>query len=92
MKWTKKHSLNAVAAKARKRMAGPDFGNESRRKIRMPRGRVRFTLTLEDHLIGDKMRLGLFALPWRGRFISTDGQQLSAATILTAVNATLCHD
>ena len=35
MKWTKKHSLNAVAAKARKRMAGPDFGNESRRKIRM---------------------------------------------------------
>ena len=83
-----------LAAKAReaKRVAEPDFSNESRRKIRMPRGRVRFTLTLEDHQIGDKMRLGLFALPWRGRFVTTDGQQLSAATILTAVNATLCHD
>ena len=52
MGWTLKHSQNAVAAKARKRIAGPDFSNESRRKIRMPRGRVRFTLTIEDHQIG----------------------------------------
>ena len=92
MQWTKRHSQNAIAAKARKRMAEPDFSNETRRKIRMPRGRVRFTLTLEDHQIGDKLRLGLFALPWRGRFVSTDGQQLSAAKILSAVNATLCHE
>jgi hypothetical protein len=82
----------AVLAREKIRMAEPDFSNESRRKIRMPRGRVRFTLTLEDHQIGDKLRLGLFALPWRGRFVSTDGQQLSASKILSAVNATLCHE
>ena len=57
MGWTLKHSQNAVAAKARKRMAEPDYSREPHRKVRMPRGRVRFTLTLEDHEIGDKMRL-----------------------------------
>jgi hypothetical protein len=72
-------------------MAEPDFSGELNRKIRMPRGKVRFTLTLEDHQIGDKMRLSLFCLPWRGRFVSTDGQQLSAAKICEAVNATICH-
>jgi hypothetical protein len=92
MRWTKRHSVNAVAAKARKRMAEPDFSNEPRRKVRVPRGRIRFTLTLEDHQIGDKIRLGLFALPWRGRFVSTDGQQLSAAKIISAVNTVLCHE
>jgi hypothetical protein len=79
----------AVQAREKIRMAEPDFSGETRRKIRAPRGRVRFTLTLEDHQIGDKIRLGLFALPWRGRFVSTDGQQLSAAKICTMVNTTL---
>jgi len=70
-------------------MAGPDLSNEPRRKIRIPRGRVRFTLILEDHHIGDKMRLGLFSMPWRGRFISTDGQTLSTARICKAVKTAL---
>jgi hypothetical protein len=55
----------------------------------MPRGRVRFTLTLQDHQVGDKMRLSLFALPWRGQFISTNGQQLSTAKVCTAVRTAL---
>jgi hypothetical protein len=91
-RYTDKDRELAVAARARIRMSEPDFSNENRRKIRMPRGRVRFSLTLEDHQIGDKLRLGLFTLPWRGRFVSTDGYQLSAAKICTAVNAVLCHD
>lgn len=92
MGWTLKHSANAVAAKARKRMAEPHFSDESRRKIRVPRGRIRFTLVLEDHRLKDKLRLGLFELPWTGRFISTDGQQLSAAKIFRAINTALCHE
>jgi hypothetical protein len=70
-------------------MTEPDFSNETRRKIRRPRGRVRFTLVLEDHKLRDKMRLSLFELPWRGRFVSTDGQQLSAANICGAIKTAL---
>ena len=79
----------ATEARARIRMSEPDFSNETRRKIRMPRGRVRFTLTLEDHEIGDKMRLSLFSLPWRGQFVSTDGQQLSGSKICAAIKTAL---
>jgi hypothetical protein len=90
--YTDKDRQLAVLMRARIRMAKPDFSNEINRRIRVPRSQVRFVLTLEDHQIGDKMRLSLFQLPWRGRFFSTDGQQLSAAKICAAVNATLCHD
>jgi hypothetical protein len=91
-RYTDRDRQLATHARARIRISAPDFSSASRRKVRMPRGRIRFTLTLEDHQIGDKMRLGLFALPWRGRFVSTDGQQLSAVKIISAVNTVLCHD
>lgn len=89
-RYTDKDRQLATLARARIRMTEPDFSNEPCRKICRPRGRVRFTLVLEDHKLRDKMRLSLFELPWRGRFVSTDGQQLSAAKICGAINTTLC--
>jgi len=87
--YTDRDRVLATKAREEKRMAEPDFSNDYRRKIKAPRGRVRFTLILEDHKIGDKMRLSLFELPWLGRFVSTDGQQLSTAKICVAIKTAL---
>lgn len=56
------------------------------------RASPRFWLSIRDRKIGDSLTLSLTPLPWRGRFISTDGQELSTAQICRALAATLNHD
>jgi hypothetical protein len=73
MKWTQQHSENAVAAKRRKRMAKPDLSSERVRKIRTPRSKARFQITIRDLKIGDSLTLSLHSLPWRGRWFLKDG-------------------
>jgi hypothetical protein len=89
--WTKKRSANAVAAKERikqERIAA--IVNTPRpRKIKMPRSKARFRLRLDDFKIGDTLNLSLTELPWRGRFVSADGQALSAAQICRAISTAL---
>lgn len=94
MRWTKAHSQNAVTAKERLRIARAlaPLKEERSNRVRVPTARVRFTLTIEDAKIGDKLRLSLYELPWRGRFASTDGKELSSAAISRAVQTILNHD
>jgi len=94
MRWTKRHSRNAVLAKARLRVeqAESEPATEPRRKVSIPRSKVRFTLTFEDHRIGDKLRLSLCELPWRGRFVSMQGEMLSTAQIGLMLATILNHD
>lgn len=92
MTWTKRHSANAVAAKARKRMAEPVFTNEPRRKIRMPRSLARFRITIRDEKIGDSLTLSLTQLPWPGRFLDSDRNELSTAKVCRMVRETLNHE
>ena len=72
MKWTKQHSLNAVAAKQRKRMAEPDFKNEVRTKIRMRRSKAKWQLQLRDLEHGDSLTVRLFRSPWPSQWIISD--------------------
>ena len=74
MKWTKRHSQNAVAAKARKRMASLEW-NEPRSKVRLPRrSRARFTVQIRDHLVGDSLTLNLHPSPWPNRWMCEQGE------------------
>lgn len=78
MKWTKRHSQNAVAAKARKRM-NPDILVESYRRVRIPRrSRARFTIQIRDHKVGDSLTLNLHQSPWLNRWICEHGDFSSA--------------
>jgi hypothetical protein len=90
MPCTTKHSRNAVAAKARNRMA-PSLRAERRRRVRIPRWRKRFTVQVRDHKIGDSLTLSLAELPWRGRFITSDHTQLHTRQICSAIAAILNH-
>lgn len=75
MKWTKRHSQNAVAAKARRRMN--PMGEPQARRYRVPmprRARARFTLQIRDHLHGDSLTLNLHPAPWPHRWICEQGQ------------------
>jgi hypothetical protein len=92
MKWTKAHSRNAVAAKARKRMADLVIESESGALFRPPRSHARFRLQIRDLKIGDSLTLSLTELPWRGRFFTSDGQELSTAGICRAIAAILNHE
>ena len=85
MRWTQKHSRNAVAARARRRMTPPDFSAEARRKIRLPRARARFQLQIRDLKIGDSLTLSLAPLPWRGRFATINHQLLSTHQLTSAL-------
>lgn len=79
MKWTKRHSQNAVVAKARKRMA-PDLATEERPgRCRIPRrSRARFTLQIRDHAVGDSLTLNLHRSPWPNRWLCEHGEFSSA--------------
>jgi hypothetical protein len=92
MKWTKAHSRNAVAAKAHKRMAEPVFDEAPARKFRLPRARARFRITIRDEQIGDSLTLSLTPMPWRGRFLSSDRQELSTYKICRAMREILNHE
>lgn len=92
MYFTAAYSKNAVAKKARLRIERAEAVPKiERRKIRVPRSRARFTITVQDHQIGDGMRLSLRELPWRGRFISTEGQELSTKQVCGAIREVLNH-
>lgn len=92
--WTKKHSRNAVAARARRRIERGEAATEAQRprNVRRPRGRARFWISIRDRKIGDSMTLSLSELPWPGRFVDSRGQQLSTAQICRAVKTILNHD
>ena len=94
MVWTQKHSENAVAAKARLRIehAQAEPKIELHRKVRSSRVRARFRLQFRDELIGDSLTLSLYELPWKGRFVGANRQELSAAQICRALKAILNHE
>jgi hypothetical protein len=78
MKWTKRHSQNAIAAKARKRMA-PTLADEPTVRCRVPRrSRARFTIQIRDHAVGDSLTLNLHPAPWPNRWVCEAGQFSSA--------------
>lgn len=80
----------AVAAKERKRVAEPQF-EEPHRKVRVPRTKARFRIQIQDFKLGDSLTLSLKQLPWRGRFISGDGQQFSTAKVCRTISTALNH-
>jgi hypothetical protein len=78
MKWTKRHSQNAVAARARKRMEPLEIV-EARRRVPIPRkSRARFTLQIRDHKVGDSLTLNLHPAPWPNRWLCEHGEFSSA--------------
>lgn len=78
MKWNKRHSRNAVAAKARKRMT-LEVMDDSVSKCKVPRrSRARFTIQIRDHAVGDSLTLNLHAAPWRNQWLCEAGQFSSA--------------
>jgi hypothetical protein len=81
MRWTKEHSRNAVLAKARKRMAEPDWKGEVRRKDLLRRAKAKWRLQIRDLERGDSLTLLLYRLPWPARFVGSDGKQHSAAEV-----------
>jgi hypothetical protein len=83
MAWKKKHSRNAVAAKARRRLARSEATptDANRRKLRRPRSRARFRISIRDLLVGDSLTLTLTELPWPGRFVTAEGEAISAAQL-----------
>ncbi len=78
MKWTKEHSRNSVAAKARKRMAEPDWKEKVRTKVLVRRAKAKWRLQVRDLEHGDSLTLLLYKLPWSARFSGSDGRQHSA--------------
>ena len=81
MKWSKRHSHAAVAAKARKRIAEAtaDWTEPKGPRLRLPRrSRARFTVQIRDHSVGDSLTLNLHAAPWPNRWICEQGQFSSA--------------
>jgi len=80
MKWTKAHSHNAVAAKARRRLAEPEpEWTDPHRRVAVPRkGRARFTIQIRDHAVGDSLTLNLHRSPWPNLWLCEHGQFSSA--------------
>jgi len=78
MKWTKRHSQNAVAARARKRLT-PLEADEPARRVPVPRRkRARFTIQIRDHAVGDSLTLNLHPSPWPNLWLCEHGQFSSA--------------
>jgi hypothetical protein len=91
MKWTQRHSQNAVAAKARKRMQEPTF--ESERRLRMPRIRTKakWRIQIRDEEHGDSLTLTLYRLPWPARYVDGDNQEHSARSLGRGIATLLTH-
>jgi hypothetical protein len=87
--YTDRDRILATAAREAKRLAEPYFSDEPRRKIRIPRSRTRFRITIRDEKIGDSLTLSLTPLPWRGRFIDSDRKELSTASVCKMVKTAL---
>ncbi len=93
MSWTKRHSQNAVAAKARRRLhpAEPQPERAVAPRRPHPRGRAKWRLHLRDLDHGDSLTLTLHRLPWPARYVDTAGQPHSAASVGRAVATLLQH-
>lgn len=72
MRWTKRHSQNAVAAKARKRTADDEIEIEPPRRVYHPR-RIKpdFTVRIEDRF-GSRVQISVVRC--FGRVMTSDGQ------------------
>jgi ribosomal protein L18 len=81
MRWTKRHSQNAVAAKARKRMAQPEIRREVQARIRVRRSRAKWMIQIRDLEHGDTLTIRLYRLPWPARYASSEGKEYSAAAL-----------
>lgn len=78
MKWTQQHSRNAVAAKARKRMA-PRPWIEPMGKATIPRkSRAAITIQIRDREIGDSLTLNLHRSPWPNHWSCMQGEYSTA--------------
>jgi hypothetical protein len=87
MTWTKQHSKNAVAAKARKRIdrATKEPERTPRRRVPVPRkGRAVITIQIRDHEIGDSLTLNLKRSCWRDAWYCEQGFY-STAQVAAAV-------
>lgn len=92
MKWTKAHSQNAVAAKARRRLTMAEAEPEaSSRKSYQPRSAAKWRIQVRDLERGDSLTLTLHCLPWPARFVAAQGGEYSAAQIGRGITALLTH-
>jgi hypothetical protein len=73
MSWTKQHSQNAVAAKARRRMSPPPSAPEPRRYVPRPRPKAKWRLQLRDLEHGHSLTVHLYRTPWPGRWVHDAG-------------------
>ena len=85
MKWTKRHAQNAVAAKARRRLAVLEPAPERHNHRCTPRQRLaRFTIQIRDHAVGDSLTMNLRAAPWPNQWLCEQGQ-FSTAHLARAI-------
>ena len=81
MTYTKAHSQNAVAAKARQRIARAtaEPAREPRRRVPVPRKRRAIvTIQIRDHWVGDSLTLNLHRTPWPNRWVCEQGEYSTA--------------
>ena len=83
MTWTERHSANAVAAKARRRIERSTAPLTSERPIRLGhlRGRAKWRLQIRDLEHGDSLTLTLHRLPWPASYVDAEGVRHSARSI-----------
>ena len=70
-------------------MTPPDFSTEARRKIRVPRPRARFQLSIRDWKVGDSLTLSLSPLPWRGVFLDAVRRRFSSSQLARTLTRVL---
>ena len=80
-----------MKAKARKRMAEPDWKLEVRRKDLVRRAKAKWRLQIRDLEHGDSLTLLLYQLPWPARFVGSDGKDYSAAKLGPFLSALFTH-
>jgi len=89
--WALEHVKALHAAKARKRMAEPDFKDEVQHRERCRRAKAKWRLQIRDLEHGDSLTLLLYRLPWPARYAGSDGREHSAAGLGRSV-ATLLRE
>ncbi len=91
MIWTKRHSQNALAAKARKRMASIEVKPEKASRVFVPRVKAKYRLQIRDLEHGDSITITLYRLPWPARYVDGDGCEYSGSMIGRGIGALLIH-
>lgn len=88
---TKRHSRNSIIAKARLRRARVPAVAPLPSRCPAPPRRAKWRIQIIDLEHGDSLTLTLHRLPWRARYIDSQGAEYSAAQIGRAVAALLTH-